>query len=916
MTHRLRVLYAEDSAIDADLTSTHFRLHAPQIELEVVDTARRCLARLETGMFDVLLLDNHLPDMDGTDVLQQLAVKKLALPVVMVTGIGDEALVVQVLRLGASDYVAKERNYLASLPSVLDSAVTSYRHRQVQGDATGTRRYRILYVEHDAVDIDLTQRHFATAALHFDLQIVRSSTEGLAALEQDEFDLVLADLRMPDLTALDLLREARHRSLRVPFIVLTGKGDEDAAVTAFRSGASDYIVKRDSYLNRLPYAIENAIGRSQLVDTNQRLQTQLAARERAEEHIRRLHAELEHQVVHQARALEAANQELEETGVLELIAQSAPLTEVCARLATLLARRMDSIVSVTAFLPSDRTRLIPKSRWMPSKQSSGSPDTARTADALLAAHAIAKPDGTVESATSAHLAGLVMLKTLGGADRLASQVDVPIRSEVTNTDLGRVTIYREAPRPFDNALSHIVERCTRLGAIAIHRAHSEERIRRQALEDPLTGVPNRVLWCDRLDQALGASHRDDLLVAVLLYDLDRFKDINDTLGHDIGDRMLRHVAAQLERSLRPSDTVGRLGGDEFAVVLPRLADPEEAQRIAQRGLTALEQPLQLENVVLKPKASVGLAFHPTHGADAGHLLRCADVAMYRAKRSGGGISTYDPQRDREQLESLNFVAELRRAIDTDQLLLYYQPKIDLQSGRAVGVECLVRWHHPVRGVVHPVQFIPFAESVGLIKPLSLWVIRKALQDCRSWYDLGLEMPVAINLSAPLLYDPELPDTIEREMREHRIREGHLEVEITEGTLMLDPEQAMNTISRLRRRGIAFALDDFGTGYSSLAYLKSLQVQWIKVDQSFVRDMVTVQRDASIVKAAIELGHSFSLDIVAEGVESRAVSDLLLKLGCDQAQGYYFAKPLISAEFLTWYGEHEDQRRTNPDPHVG
>jgi diguanylate cyclase (GGDEF)-like protein len=424
-------------------------------------------------------------------------------------------------------------------------------------------------------------------------------------------------------------------------------------------------------------------------------------------------------------------------------------------------------------------------------------------------------------------------------------------------------------------------------------------------------VPNRVLWCDRLDQALVASRRDDLLVAVLLYDLDRFKDINDTLGHDIGDRILRHVATQLERSMRPSDTVGRLGGDEFAVVLSGLEDSEEAQRIAQRGLTALEQTLQLEDAVLKPKASVGLAFHPTHGADAGHLLRCADVAMYRAKRSGGGIGIYDPQRDREQLESLSFVAELQRAIETDQLLLCYQPKIDLQTGRTVGVEGLVRWNHPVRGVVRPVQFIPFAESVGLIKPLSLWVIRNAPQDCRSWYDLGLEMPVAINLSAPLLYDPELPGTIDCEMRDHRIREGHLEVEITEGTLMLDPEQAMKTISRLRGSGIAFALDDFGTGYSSLAYLKNLQVQSIKIDQSFVRDMVTDQRDASIVKAAIELGHSFDLDIVAEGVESPAASALLMRLGCDQAQGYHFAKPMINADFLTWYREHEDAKRV-PD----
>jgi predicted signal transduction protein with EAL and GGDEF domain len=227
----------------------------------------------------------------------------------------------------------------------------------------------------------------------------------------------------------------------------------------------------------------------------------------------------------------------------------------------------------------------------------------------------------------------------------------------------------------------------------------------------------------------------------------------------------RHVAKHLEGSIRPSDTVGRLGGDEFAVVLPGLQDATEAHRIAQRGLDAIEQPLPLDDgVVLKLKASVGIALHPTHADDPGHLLRRADVAMYRIKRLGGGIAFYDPQRDREQLECLSFVAELQHAIDVDQLVLCYQPKIDLRTGRTVGVECLVRWQHAIRGLIAPIQFIPLAESTGLIKPLSVWVIRKALQQWRSWYERGLEIPVAVNLSTPLLYDPDLPVTIDREMR--------------------------------------------------------------------------------------------------------------------------------------------------------
>ena len=910
MNGLLRVLYAEDSAIDADLTRAHFQVHAPHVRLEVVATAQQCLAAVATDAYDVLLLDNHLTDMEGTDVLKQLALMDLALPVVMVTGSGDEALVVQVLRLGAADYIAKEGNYLACLPSVLEGVVASFRSQQTQGGMGRTKRYRILYVEHHAADIDLTRRHFATAALHLDLTVVRSSAAALSCLEQQEgFDLVLADLRLPDMSAVELLQETRSRRPGVPFIVVTGKGDEETAAAAFKGGAYDYIVKRDAYLHRLPYAIENAIARAQLLQANQRLQIQLAARERAETHIRQLNAALEHQVLRKTRELETANQELEDTGVLELIAQSAPLPEVCARLAALVARRTDMIVSVTAFGPATPVRTARRPGQIPVQGETCAPEIMAAGGATLAAVAIATPDGTVHSAPDAQFASASLVRKLAAAERLPSRVDFPIRSAVTNTNLGSISLYQELSHPPDSTLLSIVDRCTRLGAIAIHRAHSEERIRRQALEDPLTGVPNRVLWSDRLDQALAGALRHGGLVAVLLYDLDRFKDINDALGHDVGDRMLRHVALQLERSVRPTDTIGRLGGDEFAVVLPELADAEQAREIAERALIALEQPLHIEDAVLRPKASVGLAFHPTHGADAGHLLRCADVAMYRAKRSGGGIRIYDPVRDHEQLESLSFVAELQRAIETDELVLYYQPKIELRTGRPVGVECLARWQHPVRGLIAPVHFIPFAESVGLIKPLSLWVIRKALQDWMSWHARGLEMPVAINLSAPLLYDPEFPTTIAAQVAAHAIPEGHLEVEITEGSLMLDPEQAMNTINRLRASGVAFALDDFGTGYSSLAYLKNLQVQSIKIDRSFVRDMVSDRRDASIVKAAIELGHSFSLDIVAEGVETAAVRDLLMGLGCDQAQGFYFAKPMVSPQFLRWYDEQQVGKAT-------
>ena len=905
MKQMLRVLYAEDSSIDADLTRAHCRLNAPHISLEVVTTGARCLARLHEASFDVLLLDNHLPDMEGIEVLRELAHRKVSLPVVMVTGLGDEALVVQVLRMGASDYVSKEADYLAGLPALLENAVHDYRTQQAQ-IAAGGRPTRILYAEHNPADVDLTRRHFAEAAPHLDLQVVSSSAEALALLEKESFDVVLADLRLRDLTALDLLREARRRNVRVPFVIVTGGGDEHAAVAAIKLGAYDYIVKRDNYLTQLPYALENAIARSRLLESNQQLQNELTERARLDGRIRQLNADLEQRVVQRTRELEAANEELEDNAVLELIVRNAPLIEIGGRLAALLARRASSTVSVTAFPPSDRFRLGARHGQPANGADDHTHEHVRASSTRLASLAIATPDGAVHSTASVHIADADLVETLAAAERLPSQVDFPIRSAITSAELGRFTLYLDDYRPLEAATRRTVERCTKLAAIALDRAHSEERIRRQALEDPLTALPNRVLWFDRLDQALIAARRYGFVVGVLLYDLDRFKDINDTFGHDVGDRVLRHVAAQLEHAVRPSDTVSRLGGDEFAVVVPRLADLDEAQRIAQRGLEKLEEPLRLDGVVLKPKASVGVAFYPLHAADSTNLLRCADVAMYRTKRLGGGIGTYDVERDHEQLESISFVAELQRGIEGEQLLLCYQPKISLQTGRTVGVECLVRWRHPTRGLIPPLQFIPLAESVGLIKPLSLWVIRRALDECQAWYERGLDIPVAVNLSAPLLYDPQLPGTIRAEMEAHGIREGHLEVEITESTLMLDPERAMKTISALRDNGIAFALDDFGTGYSSLAYLKNLQVQSIKIDQSFVRDMVTDERDASIVKAAIELGHSFNLDIVAEGVESTAVNTLLTMLGCDHAQGFHLAKPMTNTDFLEWYDQQATQ----------
>jgi diguanylate cyclase (GGDEF)-like protein len=763
-------------------------------------------------------------------------------------------------------------------------------------DSRQQLRRHVLYVEHRAADIEQTVTHFAEVAAHLRVEVVRTCSDAVQRLQEEEPDLVLVDVRMPDMNGLEFLREARHRGVDVPIIVISDEGDEAAAVAAMKLGAYDYVVKRQDYLIQLPYAIDNAVDRFQLRQTNRRLEKELAERKRVEAHVRRLNVELENRVADRTRELQVAQNEREESRVLELIAQNAPLGDILGNLASLASRRAHAVVSVEIFPNRERVG--------GGFAGAGGSDAAANADPLISSDwAVARPDGSVESAAAIGPAGIFRCDSLTAVIDLPERTTFPIHSLATSVDIGQFVVYQHDGEPLAEAARQVIERCTRLCSIAVNRIYAESRIRRQALEDPLTGLANRALLSDRVTQALAAAQRDRLSVGVLLFDLDRFKSINDGFGHDVGDHVLRHVAAQLQASVRPSDTVGRLGGDEFAVVLPRLSDIDEAERITKRALEAIAQPMQLDGVVLITRASVGIAVHPAHGENAARLLRSADAAMYRAKRLGGMACVYDPFRDSVQLEHSNMLAELQHAIEADQLILYYQPKINLRTGRTDGVECLVRWNHPQRGFLNPIEFIPLAETTGLIRPLSLWTIRRALEDCRSWRERGFDMTVAVNLSPHLLYDPDLFAAIDRLIYDSNVGQNRLEVEITEGSLMMNPERAKTTIHRLRTIGVAFALDDFGTGYSSLAYLKNLQVQSIKIDQSFVRDMAHDQR---IVRAVIDLGHSFSLDIVAEGVENEDVHQLLRSSGCDHAQGFHLAKPMINSEFLE-YAEQDARR---------
>ncbi|HEV7888866.1 MAG TPA: bifunctional diguanylate cyclase/phosphodiesterase [Acidimicrobiales bacterium] len=423
---------------------------------------------------------------------------------------------------------------------------------------------------------------------------------------------------------------------------------------------------------------------------------------------------------------------------------------------------------------------------------------------------------------------------------------------------------------------------------------------RDALHDTLTGLPNRTLFRDRVDQGTAASRRNGGTLAVMLIDLDGFKEVNDTLGHHMGDVLLQQVAIRLERFLRGCDTVSRLGGDEFAVYLPDIPNIEAARESARRLLTALQEPFHLEGISLGVQASVGIAGFPEHGLDTETLLQRADTAMYEAKRLKTGVEVYLQGRDRASRRKLALTGELRGAVEANQLLLHYQPKARLSDGAVVSVEALVRWNHPWYGMVAPTEFIPLAERTGVMRPLTINVLDQALRQIREWSRLQLELSVAVNISTQNFHDLLLPDEIAQLLARHGVPARLLEIEITESMLIADPLRAMDIMGRLSDMGIRLVIDDFGTGYSSLAYLKRLPVNGLKIDKSFVQHLTTDENDAVIVRSTIDLARNLGLDVVAEGVETKEAWDALHKLGCHLAQGYYLSPPLAADEFLQWW----------------
>ena len=495
------------------------------------------------------------------------------------------------------------------------------------------------------------------------------------------------------------------------------------------------------------------------------------------------------------------------------------------------------------------------------------------------------------------LSGLAVVVALLCAVMITRSITRPLAATVA---LAREIADGKLDSPMPEAGRDEVGRLiTALGEMRDSLAQREARIVDLAFRDPLTGLANRTLFNDRLDQAVGTATRTGHAMSVLLIDLDRFKNVNDVLGHPVGDELLNQVAGRLTRELRrTTDTVARIGGDEFAVLLPAQGR-EGAALLARQLLTALDSPVTIEGQRVDVSGSIGIATFPDDGANPTELMAHADSAMYVAKQTNAGYTAFTQKMVRTTEHGLSLLSDLRRAVDENQFYLQYQPKIALDDRSCLSAEVLIRWRHPTRGFVPPDQFIPFAEQTGCIKSITRWVLARGLSQLAAWRASGLEMSLNINVSTRDLIQQDLPAIVRDQLLAEGVAARHLCLEVTESAIMQDPAHALAALQALHEMGVQLSIDDFGTGYSSLAYLKKLPVQELKIDRSFVMNLDADDNDLNIVRSTIGMAHHMGLKVVAEGVETESVAVKLKSLGCDGAQGYLFSRPLNADDFLAW-----------------
>lgn len=692
------------------------------------------------------------------------------------------------------------------------------------------RHMRILIVEDVSTDVELIERELRAAGMAFTSQRVETKESFINALIEFAPDVVLSDYNLPQFTGLEALRALKEKAIGIPFILVTGSLTEEIAVLCMKEGADDYILK-DS-LKRLSSSVTKAL-------------------EKRETEKQRQHAIL---AMHQSEER------------FQLVARATNDAIWDWDMRTNLVWWNDGVQTLFGY----------------TKDQVGHDQTWR-------------------------------LECIHPEDRNRIAAGLNVFSETHTQFWSEEYRFRRA----DGSYATVIDRGSiirdeqhravrMIGSMMdiTERKRAEERIQYLSYHDALTDLPNRALFEDRLPQALSLAQRNQQLVAVIILDLDRFKNINDTLGHTVGDRLMRAVAERLASRMRGSDTVARFSGDGFALLLTQLSRTGDIARIAARAkgdaieivegiLTGFKSPFEIGGLELFVSASVGISVYPHDGDNTHALLQNAGVALTRVKERGGdGYEFYSAEMNAKALQRLTLENHLRRAIEREEFILHYQPQVDAATGRILAVEALIRWQHPELGFISPANFIPLAETNGLIVPIGEWTLRKACAQMRFWQEEGLTpVRLSVNLSARQFEQADLLTMIARTLERTSFDPELLEFEITESAVMKNPEQAIDTMQQLKMMQIQVAIDDFGSGYSSLSYLKRFPIDRLKVDQSFVQEATGSATDAAIITAIVTLARNLGLKVIAEGVETVEQLAILRELGCDEIQGYLFSRPL-------------------------
>ncbi len=600
--------------------------------------------------------------------------------------------------------------------------------------------------------------------------------------------------------------------------------------------------------------------------------------------------------------------------ILEMIAVSAPLEAVLDRLARLVESQLSGIFVSILLLDKDGTHL--RHGAAPSLPEAYT----KAIDGVRVGPGVGSCGASVhrrETVVVADIMGDPLwrdYRELAAAHGLRSCWSTPILSH-HGAVLGTFAMYSATVREPAAAETRLVDVATRIAGIAIERKQAEDRIHFMANHDALTGLPNRALLSDRLEQAILYAQRYDRWVTVVFIDLDNFKFVNDSLGHNAGDELLKIVAGRMVKCVRATDTVVRLGGDEFVILLfdqPKSADMASAT--LQKVQAAIAEPIKIEGHDLRVTCSIGLANYPNDGTDADALLANADAAMYRAKETGrDNFQFYTPELNTKVHEKFTLQSELRNAILRSEFVLRYQPQVDLRTGRVFAVEALIRWRHPTLGMIPPIKFIPIAEDTGMIVPIGDWVLHEACRQNKAWQDAGLPpMTVCVNVSARQFREKNLIGRVASALRDSGLDAQYLEIEMTESMIMQDIEQAVAAMAALEGLGVHLSIDDFGTGYSSLSALKNFPVARLKIDKSFINDLTTNENDKAVASAVIALGKKLNLRVIAEGVETDDQVEFLRDNNCDEMQGYHFSKPLAPRDIEELLETAEDERKGRKD----